>query len=79
MADSMTFRARDGQEQCQLCSAGPAVLKFDIQCNGESSRQQGSCCLDCACNLLDALAQIKLQPSKRTLAQNEGPSQPSAT
>jgi hypothetical protein len=77
MPDSMTFRARDGQGQCQLCLASPATLQFDIQCDGETSRQQGSCCLDCACNLLDALAQIKLQPAKITPPQSEGPSQPS--
>lgn len=59
MDDSMTFRARRKEVQCELCSAHPAVFEFDIQCDEEKSRQKGSCCTLCARNLLDALAQIR--------------------
>ena len=44
MPDLMTFRPWDGHAQCELCSANPAMLEFDIQCDQENSRQQGFCC-----------------------------------
>jgi hypothetical protein len=75
----MTFRAREGRGQCELCSGNPAVLDFDIQCDQENSRQQGGCCPTCARHLLDALAKIKPQASERSSRQNEEPSRPART
>ena len=59
MKDSMTFRMRSGQAQCELCSLNPAVVDFEILCDPENSRQQGACCETCARNLLNALLQVK--------------------
>jgi len=55
----MTFRVLTSPAQCELCSANPAVLEFDILSALEGSRQQGCCCRTCAHNLLEALTQIK--------------------
>jgi hypothetical protein len=78
MADSMTFRARCEESYCELCSARPAVLEFDIRCDQENSRQQGSCCTMCARNLLDALSRIKPTSVEPKLQASSEPSQPSS-
>jgi protein-arginine kinase activator protein McsA len=64
----MTFRSLASQGQCQLCSANPAVLEFEILTDQEHSRQQGSCCERCACNILQALAGVNPQDSKEKIA-----------
>jgi protein-arginine kinase activator protein McsA len=60
MTDSMTFRVSEKQSLCNLCSANPAVVDFDITSDPDNSRQQGACCETCARNLLDALLRMKL-------------------
>jgi len=59
MPDSMVFKARDAQGQCNFCGTNPAAFEIEIRCAEEKSLQQGPCCSTCAHNLLDALARIK--------------------
>jgi hypothetical protein len=58
----MTFRAFSSHANCELCSVNLAVLQFEILSDQERSRQHGTCCTECAFNILAALAGVKPQP-----------------
>jgi hypothetical protein len=60
MPDLMSFRARDGQMQCELCKSKLAAFDYEILCDREKSKQKGCCCSTCAHNLLEALGQVKM-------------------